>query len=171
MKEEIIHEMWAQTHTHTHTGVKMEQWCAINKYNKFKNFPEFQPSNLHIPHDKLCVSMCARVRGSGEVTCNHKTPQMGIHVGEPQRNLPSSLSRIHAIFGASGLLFGQSGQISSTVCTPSGPCTKKPFQTLWTVCFTLLGQVLFNNIETFSTLSLTGVYNKPKKHIFCLEFL
>lgn len=145
----------------------MEHWCAIYKWNKFKSFPEVQLSDLHITRDKLCIGMCARVRGSGAVTCNHKTPQMGIHVGGPRRNLPSSLCRIHAIFGASGFLFGQSGQISSTVCTPSGP-----LQTLWTVCFTLLGQVLFNNIETFFMLSLTGVYNKPKKkNTFCLEFL
>lgn len=148
--------------TNTHMGVKMEHWCAINKYNKFKSFPQVQPSNLR---------MINCVRGSGAVTCNHKTPQMGIHVRGPQRNLPSSLCCVHAIFGASGVLFGQSGQISSTVCTPSGPCTKKPFQTLWMVCFRLLGQVLSNNIETFFMLSLTGVYNKPKQNIFCLEFL
>lgn len=51
---------------------------------------------------------------------------------------------------------------------------KKPLQTLWTVCFTLLGQVLFNNIDTFFMLSLPGVYNKPKKNptfFFCLKFL
>lgn len=151
-------------YTNTHTrGLKMEHWCAIYKWNKFNSFPEVQPSDLLITRDKLCVGICARVRGRGAVTCNHKTPQMGIHVGGPQRNLPSSLCRIHAIFGASGLLFGRSGQISSTVCTPSGLSMKKPFQTLWTVCFTLLGQVLFNNSETFFMLSLTGVYNKPKK--------
>lgn len=144
----------------------MEHWCVIYKRNIFKSFPEVQSSDLHITRDKLCIGMCARVRGSGAVTCNHKTPQMGIHVGGPRRNLPSSLCRIHAIFGAPGFLFGQSGQISSTVCTPSGPCIKKPFQTLWTVCFMLLGQVPFNNIETFLMLSLTGVYNKPKKKHF-----
>lgn len=151
----------------------MEHWCAIYKWNKFNSFPEVQPSDLLITRDKLCVGICARVRGSGAVTCNHKTPQMGIHVGGPQRNLPSSLCRIHAIFGASGLLFGRSGQISSTVCTPSGLSMKRPFQTLWTVCFTLLGQVLFNNGETFFMPSLTGVYNKPKnknKKHFRLEF-
>lgn len=142
---------------HTHTGVKMKHWCVIYQWNKFKSFLEVQTSDLHITRDKLSVGMCARVRGSGAVTCNHKTPQMEIHVGGTQRNLHSSLCRIHAMFGASGFLFGQSGQISSTVYRPSGPCVKKPFQTLWTVCFTLLRQVLVNNIETFFMLSLTGV--------------
>lgn len=103
----------------------MENWCAIYKWNKFKSFPEVHVNDPQITRDKPCVGMCARVRGSGAVACNHKTPQMGIYVGGPQRNLHRSLYRTHAIFGASGLLFGQSGQISSTVCSPSGPCVEK----------------------------------------------
>lgn len=145
-------------------GIKMEHWCVIYKWNKFNSFPEVQLSDLLITRDKLCVGICPRVRGSGAVTCNHKTPQMGIHVGGPQRNLPSSLCRIHAIFGASGLLFGRSGQISSTVCTPSGPSTKKPFQTLgWFVSH--CSDRVFSTIVKHSSccLSQVCIINRKRK--------
>lgn len=71
-------------------------------WNKCRSLPSVQPGDLRIRRDKLCVCMCECVGGSWGVTCNHKTPQMETHVGGPERNLPSSLCCIHAIFGASG---------------------------------------------------------------------
>lgn len=115
--------------------------------------------------DKLCVCMRACAGGRREVTCNHKTPQMETHVGGPERNLPSSPCCIHAIFGASGFLFSQSGQISSTVCTPSGACMKKPSQRVWTICFACSHR-LFSAILKHPSCGHSQVCVRNQKQIF-----
>lgn len=72
-------------------------------------------------HALMYISVCVSLEEWG-VTHYHKILQMGVHVGGP-RNLPKSLCRIHAIFGASEFRC-QSSQVSSTVCTSSGPWIK-----------------------------------------------
>lgn len=153
------------TYTHTHTG-SGKNWATglgfISGINPGAS--QVQPGNLHITRDKLCVCMRACVGGSRGVTCNHKTPQMETHVGGPERNLRSSPRCIHAIFGASGFLFSQSGQTSSTVCTPSGPCVKKPSQKVWT-CFACSDR-LFSAILKHPSRCHSQVCGRNKKQIF-----
>lgn len=104
-------------------------------WNKFKSLPEVQPGDLHIKRDERRVCVRAHVlEGVRVVACDHNPPppppphhhqrRRWNTCGRTTKESPGSLCRIRAIFGASGLLFGRSGQISSTACTPRGPCIK-----------------------------------------------
>lgn len=101
-----------------------------------------------------------RLEEQGVAHCN-KILQMGAHVGGP-RNLPKSLCRIHAIFGASEYRC-QSSQVSSTVCTSSGPWIKslsKSFLVFVLPCLDYPKAGIYGISSVVLCQMFTGKYNK-----------